>query len=84
MRDREDLAAFQRSPARVGRTGEAGELAALDWGAGYGYTRLATVIATSPVRLLVVPPDVFNRLVSESPEFEARITEAVRVRLQRS
>jgi hypothetical protein len=28
-----------------------GELAALDWGAGYGYTRLATVIATSAARL---------------------------------
>jgi CRP-like cAMP-binding protein len=44
-----------------------GELAALDWGAGYGYTRLATVVATSPARLVVVPPDVFNRLVHECP-----------------
>ena len=46
-----------------------GELAALDWGAGYGYTRLATVVATSPARLVVVPPDVFNRLVREVPDF---------------
>ena len=61
-----------------------GELAALDWGAGYGYTRLATVVATSPARLVVVPPDVFNRLVREVPDFERRIGEAVRERLPRS
>ena len=61
-----------------------GELSALDWGAGYGYTRLATVTATSTARLLAVPPDVFNRLVSEVPEFECRIMDAVRVRLPRS
>jgi aromatic-L-amino-acid/L-tryptophan decarboxylase len=61
-----------------------GELAALDWGAGYGYTRLATVSATSPSRLLVVPPDVFNRLVAEVPALEERIREAARERLARS
>ena len=33
-----------------------GELAALDWGAGYGYPRLATVVAQSAARLLVFPP----------------------------
>ena len=70
---------------RTMRVGEFfGELAALDWGAGYGYTRLATVIATSPARLLVVPSDVFNRLVDEAPDFERRISEAVRERLPRS
>jgi CRP-like cAMP-binding protein len=61
-----------------------GELAALDWGAGYGYTRLATVVATSPARLVVVPPDVFNRLVREVPDFEQKVSEAVRERLPRS
>jgi glutamate/tyrosine decarboxylase-like PLP-dependent enzyme len=61
-----------------------GELAALDWGAGYGYARTATVTATSPSRLLVVPPDVFNRLVGEAPEFGERIRDAVRERLPRS
>jgi CRP-like cAMP-binding protein len=70
---------------RTMRVGEFfGELAALDWGAGYGYTRLATVIATSPARLLVVPSDVFNRLVDEAPDFQRRISEAVRERLPRS
>ena len=58
-----------------------GELAALDWGAGYGYTRLATVIAAEPARLLVVPPDVFNRMTAEVPPFGERISGAVRERL---
>jgi hypothetical protein len=31
-----------------------GEIAALDWGASFGYARLATVTATSPMRLLVL------------------------------
>ena len=61
-----------------------GELAALNWGPGYGYTRLATVFATSPARLVVVPPDVFNRLIREVRDFERRIGEAVRERLPRS
>jgi glutamate/tyrosine decarboxylase-like PLP-dependent enzyme len=70
---------------RTMRAGEFfGELAALDWGAGYGYTRLATVTASKRARVLVVPPDVFNRLVSEVPEFANRIQAAVRDRLPRS
>ena len=32
-----------------------GELAAQDWGGGFGYPRLADVVATAPLRLLVVP-----------------------------
>jgi aromatic-L-amino-acid/L-tryptophan decarboxylase len=68
----------------ISRGGFFGELAALDWGAGYGYSRLATVTATSDARLLAVPPDTFNRLVAESAEFGARIQEAVRERLPRA
>ena len=40
-----------------------GELAALDWGSGFGYPRLATVVAASDVRLLRVPCEVLNELV---------------------
>lgn len=68
----------------LGRGDFFGELAALDWGAGYGYTRLATVIAIERSRLLVVPPDVFNRLTSEVASFGERINAAVRERLPRS
>jgi aromatic-L-amino-acid/L-tryptophan decarboxylase len=61
-----------------------GELAALDWGAGYGYPRLATVTAREPVRLLVLPAGALQRLVASSPELAARIRAAVAERLPRS
>jgi aromatic-L-amino-acid/L-tryptophan decarboxylase len=60
-----------------------GELAALDWGASFGYPRLASVTATTAVRLLVVPPDRFNGLMRQAPAFADRIRGAVRDRLDR-
>jgi aromatic-L-amino-acid decarboxylase len=59
-----------------------GELAALDWGAGFGYVRTATVVATAPARLLVLPPAALTELVRLSPEVERRIRAAARERLQ--
>ncbi len=61
-----------------------GELAALDWGAGYGYVRLATVTALEPMLLLVVPAERLNALIAESPAVAAEIETAVRQRLPRS
>jgi glutamate/tyrosine decarboxylase-like PLP-dependent enzyme len=61
-----------------------GELAALDWGAGYGYARLATVTALEQMELLVFPADTLNRLHREAPAFAARIDAAVRERLPKS
>jgi aromatic-L-amino-acid decarboxylase len=58
-----------------------GELAALEWGASFGYPRLASVIATSQVRLLVLPGASFNTLVRDVPGFGDRIRRAVRERL---
>ena len=58
-----------------------GELAALDWGAGFGYPRLASVVARSPVRLLTLTPGRFNELVRTIPKFGGRIRRAVRERL---
>ena len=52
-----------------------GEVAALDWGAGFGYPRTASVTATSNVRLLVVPAPLLNELVRDAPEF-GRIVKA--------
>src|SRR5439155_179748 len=40
-----------------------GELAALEWGASFSYPRLATVLATTDVRALVLPGPFFNELV---------------------
>ncbi|MGZ4318115.1 MAG: aminotransferase class V-fold PLP-dependent enzyme [Gaiellaceae bacterium] len=60
-----------------------GELAALDWGAGYGYPRLATVVAGSPLRLLVFADGTLAELMG-FPSVESRIRAAVRERLPRS
>ena len=60
-----------------------GELAALDWGAGYGYVRTATVRAIEPLTLLVVPAERLNALHAEVPALAAEIEAAVRERLSR-
>jgi hypothetical protein len=60
-----------------------GELAAQDWGGGFGYPRLADVVATAPLRLLVVPLDAFPS-VAALPGMHDRIRGAVRVRLPES
>jgi aromatic-L-amino-acid/L-tryptophan decarboxylase len=61
-----------------------GELAALDWGAGYGYPRLATVTAVEPTRLLVLSPDALRELMAAAPAFARQIEAAVAERLPRS
>ena len=71
----------ERHLADLGRGDYFGELAALDWGASFGYPRLASVIATSPVRLLVFPGASFNTLVRDVPAFGDEIRRAVRERL---
>jgi aromatic-L-amino-acid decarboxylase len=60
-----------------------GELAALDWGSGYGYPRLATVVARTDVRMLVIPSLLLNELVREVPAFAVLIRGAVQARLLR-
>jgi CRP-like cAMP-binding protein len=44
----------------------------MDWGAGYGYPRLATVTATGPMQLLVLEPGHLHRLMAEAPDLAAR------------
>jgi glutamate/tyrosine decarboxylase-like PLP-dependent enzyme len=58
-----------------------GELAALDWGAGYSYSRTATVRATSRMRLLVIPAEELRSLLGRIPFIETRIRAAVRQHL---
>jgi hypothetical protein len=57
-----------------------GELAALDWGAGYGYARLATVTATSALRLAAFAPAHLDALIRFAPSAAMRIEDALRVR----
>jgi len=61
-----------------------GELAALDWGAGYGYPRLATVVAQSAARLLVFPPERLRELVSKLPDLERQVRAASSQRLRKT
>jgi glutamate/tyrosine decarboxylase-like PLP-dependent enzyme len=58
-----------------------GELRALEWGGGYAYPRLASVQATSPLRLLVFPEGSLQELVERYPSVAAAIREAVAERL---
>jgi aromatic-L-amino-acid decarboxylase len=61
-----------------------GELAALDWGAGFGYARSATVTATTPLRLLVLPPSELRELMRAAPAVAREIQAAARERLRRT
>ena len=75
----------EHRPERIRQLGPGeffGELAALDWGSGFGYPRLATVVAASDVRLLRVPCDVLNELVRANFELERAIGRVARERLR--
>lgn len=44
-----------------------GEIAALEWHAGFTYPRTASVVATSRVRLLVIPGGIVHDLARNVP-----------------
>jgi glutamate/tyrosine decarboxylase-like PLP-dependent enzyme len=58
-----------------------GELAARDWGRGYGYPRTATVTAATDVVLLVLPEGVLETVMRLSPSLAAAVESAVEQRL---
>ena len=58
-----------------------GELAARDWGGGYGYTRLATVVSAGPGELLRLTGDDFRWLVDTEPTARAAIARDLADRL---
>jgi glutamate/tyrosine decarboxylase-like PLP-dependent enzyme len=60
-----------------------GELTALDWGAGFTYPRLASVQATSPLRLLVFPDGSLSELARRYPSVDRQVRAAVAERLPR-
>ena len=59
-----------------------GELAARDWGGGYGYARLATVRCAEPGRLLTLTSEDFQWLVDSEPTVKARLAQSLAERLQ--
>ncbi|HEU0336327.1 MAG TPA: aminotransferase class I/II-fold pyridoxal phosphate-dependent enzyme [Gaiellaceae bacterium] len=76
----------------VSRTGELldtvgpgeffGEIAALDWGRGYGYPRIATIAAAGPVRLLAFGDGALEALMSLSPSLAEEVERVVAARLR--
>jgi CRP-like cAMP-binding protein len=60
-----------------------GELAAMDWGAGFARTRSARVTATEATRLLALDWVLVNRLMKADPAFGDRLERASRDRLAR-
>jgi glutamate/tyrosine decarboxylase-like PLP-dependent enzyme len=57
-----------------------GEVAAMDWGASFGYSRTASVVSTSPTRLLALPADCLQRLLRESSDVESIVSGLARRR----
>jgi glutamate/tyrosine decarboxylase-like PLP-dependent enzyme len=76
-----EVTADDRSLAKLGPGEFFGELAAIDWGAGFARTRTATVTATESTRLLVLDWVLVNWLMQAAPEFGERLQEASRQRL---
>ena len=59
-----------------------GELAARDWGGGYGYARLATVRCAEPGRLLKLTTEDLAWLTDSQPAVKARIAATLAERLR--
>jgi aromatic-L-amino-acid/L-tryptophan decarboxylase len=78
---RVDVQIDGRHVRTMGRGEFFGELAALDWGASYGYPRLATVTAQTQVHLFALPAPTLNELMREVPALDQEIRRVVRSRL---
>jgi glutamate/tyrosine decarboxylase-like PLP-dependent enzyme len=61
-----------------------GELAALDWGAGFGYARTATVVATTPSQLLVLSPAALGEVMRRAPAVQHTVRAAASERIKRT
>ena len=78
-----EVTADGRTLATVGPGEFFGELAAIEWGAGFARTRSATVTATEPTRLLVLDWVLVNSLMKAAPRFGDHLERASRERLAR-
>ena len=58
-----------------------GEIAALDWGAGYGAVRMAQVEAVTPATVLVLTPEHLSEVLRRSPEALDLVERVARERL---
>jgi cAMP-dependent protein kinase regulator/CRP/FNR family cyclic AMP-dependent transcriptional regulator/cGMP-dependent protein kinase 2 len=61
-----------------------GEIAALEWGAGFARSRAATVVAREAVRVRVLAPDGLERLLAAFPRLEDELRRTAHERLRRA
>lgn len=61
---------------RMGRGEFFGEIAAADWGSGFGSLRTADVVAEQDCELLVVPVERLHEVMADEPAFRAAVLEA--------
>lgn len=59
-----------------------GEIAALEWGAGYARSRIATVVARHELRMRVLTPEQLQRLLDAFPRLEREIRRQAHDRLR--
>ena len=79
---RYDVVIDDRPIRTLGPGDHFGELAARDWGGGFGYTRLATVRCTEEGRLLRLSSEDFQWLVATQPTVRAELATILAERLQ--
>ena len=61
-----------------------GEVAALEWGAGFAPARSADVVARDDVRLRVIAPEALTRLLAAAPRLERELRLLAHDRLRRA
>jgi len=61
-----------------------GEIAALEWGAGFARSRAATVVAREELRLRVLTPEALDALFDRFPQLEDEIRRTAHERLRRA
>jgi aromatic-L-amino-acid decarboxylase len=71
----------ERTLATLGSGDFTGEMAALDWGAGYGAVRVAQVEAQTPGRVLVLTPQDLSDLMARTPAVREFVERTARDRL---
>jgi aromatic-L-amino-acid/L-tryptophan decarboxylase len=79
---RYDVFIDDRPIRTIGPGDHFGELAARDWGGGYGYTRLATVRCAEPGRLLRLTSEDFQWLIDTEPSVQAALAQVLAERLK--
>ena len=68
---------------RLGAGASFGEIAAIDWGRDFSYGRTATVITTTPARLLAIPGAALRELMLDAPAIDAAIRQTAYERMHR-